>query len=266
MVWLRGPTSMVQFLKKSWRPSLGVNQMWMRRMIMHQEVTMLILYIYIYARQGQLWKKKEKKSLSILLSSSSLHQKKSSKFYYNCISLPSALAFLLPQHLICMSHRKTRWTISVDNVALKIFFWGPQTPWSLWQFFSPWYKTEVDPRRVQQPIIDFTGSWDGSLVHGVNNPWEVVTEPSSIYIDLITSRNYGYHKFSLYNFLLIVRNKYQTRDKWASYYGRRIIVDCNLTSNGTKGHFTLKLQGPWPMIYKWCDCLRNQRRFKFALH
>ena len=30
--------------------------------------------------------------------------------------------------------------------------------------------TKVVPWRVQQPITDFTGSWDDFMVHGVNNP------------------------------------------------------------------------------------------------
>ena len=34
------------------------------------------------------------------------------------------------EHLFCLSHHGTQWTMLVDNIV-----WGPQTPWSLWHLF-----------------------------------------------------------------------------------------------------------------------------------
>ena len=31
---------------------------------------------------------------------------------------------LVPEHLFCLSHRKTRWTMSLDNLCLKIWLLG----------------------------------------------------------------------------------------------------------------------------------------------
>ena len=44
--------------------------------------------------------------------------------YYKNIYLPWALAFFLPEHLFCLSHRKTRWTMSMDSVSIKICLLG----------------------------------------------------------------------------------------------------------------------------------------------
>ena len=67
-------------------------------------------------------------SLTILLSSLvfifGTLKKITLKFYYNNISLPWAPAFFLLEHLFCLSHRKTRWTMSLDNVGLKICLLG----------------------------------------------------------------------------------------------------------------------------------------------
>ena len=57
------------------------------------------------------------------------------KPYYNIISLPWALPFLL-EHLFCHSHRKTRWTMWVDNVDLEIYLLGTSNSMVTLTFFS----------------------------------------------------------------------------------------------------------------------------------
>ena len=84
---------------------------------------------------------KKKSSLTILLSSlafifSSPPQINPLIFYYNNISLPWALAFFLPEHLSCLSHHQTRWTMSVDNVDLKICLLGTSNFMIALTFFS----------------------------------------------------------------------------------------------------------------------------------
>ena len=76
MVWLHGPTSMIHFTKPL-GPSLSVNQIWTKRMTMHQKVNVLIFIIH--AQKGQFGSPPQKKSLTgLLLSSTSLPQKHNS--------------------------------------------------------------------------------------------------------------------------------------------------------------------------------------------
>jgi len=118
-------------------PSLGVNRMWIKRNDHVPKVNVLI-FLNICSK-GHFWKKNKKSSLIILLSSLVFiffsQQKKSLNFYFNNISLPWTLAFILLKHLFCFSHRKTYWIMSMDYVGLKYVFWRPQSPWSLWRFF-----------------------------------------------------------------------------------------------------------------------------------
>ena len=73
-------------------------------------------------------------------------------------SLSWVLVFLLLELIfLCLSHRKTWWT------ALTYFFWRPRTPCSLAFFLGVNWS---GPGRVQHPITDFTGPWDGFMVHG----------------------------------------------------------------------------------------------------
>ena len=74
----------------------------------------------------------KKSCLTILLSSSSLPKK---KFHYKYIiatflyhALPPCL--ILFEHLFGLSHRKTCWTMSMDNVGLKICLLGASN--SIW--------------------------------------------------------------------------------------------------------------------------------------
>ena len=63
-------------------------------------------------------------SLKILLSSLVFiffsPKKISLKLNYNNISPPMDIAPYLLEHLSCLSHYKTRWTMSVNNASLKI--------------------------------------------------------------------------------------------------------------------------------------------------
>ena len=104
---------------------------------MHHKVNMLILLI-IYPNRAIL---RRGKNLIILLSflvfmfSSPI--KKIMKNYYNNISLPWVLAFVLPEQLFCLSHHKTRWTMLVDNVSLEICLLGTSNS-MVTLTFCPW--------------------------------------------------------------------------------------------------------------------------------
>ena len=54
-------------------------------------------------------------------------QKNSLQIYDNIISMPWALAFFLLEHLFCLSHYKTRWSMSVNYVGIKICLLGTST-------------------------------------------------------------------------------------------------------------------------------------------
>ena len=75
----------------------------------------------------------------------------------------------LPKHLFCLSHRKTHWTMLMNNACLKICLLGTSNSMVTLTIFLD--ETEVVPKRVQQPIRDFTRPWDDFMVHGVNNPY-----------------------------------------------------------------------------------------------
>jgi hypothetical protein len=80
-----------------------------------------------------------------------LFQKKYSlKFHYINIYLSWALAFFLLEHLFCLSHNKTHWTMSVD-----------QCPRSLWAY-------SVKIRVIL--ITYFTRPWEDFMVLYVNTP------------------------------------------------------------------------------------------------
>ena len=93
----------------------------------------------------------------------------------------------LPEHLFCLSHHKTRWTMSVDNVGLKIGFLGDLELHDHSNIFflgvnRSGLKTNsiANQRlyrtlgRVEQPITTFTGPWDEFMIHGVNNPFRFI--------------------------------------------------------------------------------------------
>ena len=76
--------------------------------------------------------------------------------------------FLL-EHLFCLSHRETRWIMSVDNVGLKICLMGTSNsmitltclPWCKLMWFG-------DEFNIQSQVLQGLGTT--SWVHGVNNP------------------------------------------------------------------------------------------------
>ena len=75
----------------------------------------------------------------------------------------------LPEHLFYFSQHKTCWTMLVDNVGHKMCLLGTSNSMVTLTIFSLVY-IKVVPGWVQQPITYFTGPWDNSMVHGVNNP------------------------------------------------------------------------------------------------
>jgi hypothetical protein len=81
-------------------------------------------------------------SLTILLSSSSRHPTPQKIIYIYNICLPHAFAFLKLEHLFCLSHHKTRWTILVNNVGLKICLLGTLNSMVTVTFF-PWCKPKL---------------------------------------------------------------------------------------------------------------------------
>jgi hypothetical protein len=104
-------------------PSLGVNKMWIKRND-HAPKSECVDYSNICPKKAVLEKIKIKFDHSLV--SSWLHllfpasrRRSSLKNYYNNISLPWALAFSLRKHLFCLSHCKTRWTMSVNNVGFE---------------------------------------------------------------------------------------------------------------------------------------------------
>ena len=113
-------------------------------------------------------------SLTILLSSLVFHfsspKKNSLEIYYDNFSMPcmGPCLFLL-ENLFCLSHRKTHWTMFVDNVGLRICLLGTLNSMVTLTNFSL-VSNEVVLGRVQQPIIDFTRPWNNFLVHGVKKP------------------------------------------------------------------------------------------------
>ena len=77
------------------------------------------------------------------------------------------LPFLL-EHLFCLSHRKTCWTMSVNNVRLQICLLRSSNS-MITLSFCPWCKLKWVPGwLLQHPITNFTGPWDDFMVHGVN--------------------------------------------------------------------------------------------------
>ena len=76
--------------------------------------------------------------------------------------------FLL-EHLFCLSHHKTCWTMSVDNVGLKICLLGISNSMVTLTYFALLY-TEVVLGQIQQSITNFIEPWEDFIIHGVNNP------------------------------------------------------------------------------------------------
>ena len=133
------------------RSSLRVNWMWIKR----------------NDHDGKKLKNQVWPFSCLYLSSSSLPQKKSLRNHYNNISLSWALFFFFfkPKHLFCRSHCITCWTVSVDNIGLKIFLLGASNFMVTWHF-SPWCKPKWcrDKFNNQSQILHGLGMASWSMV------------------------------------------------------------------------------------------------------
>ena len=101
-------------------------------------------------------------------------KRKSSKTYHTNIFLPLSPGLFLLEHLSCLSHCKTCWTMSLDNVGLKICLLGTSHSTVTLTFF-PWSKPKRswDEFNNQSQILQ--DPWDDFMVHRVNIPLVWVT-------------------------------------------------------------------------------------------
>ena len=135
---MHGLISLKNQFTKPLGPSLGVNQMWNKRNDHAPKVNVLIFLIYMLKKCSskiiQVWP-----FSCLLLSSSSLPQ----ITFHQKIIITSFLytgpCLFLLEHLFCLSHRKTCWTMSMDNVGLKICLFGDLELHGHLSFF-PWCK------------------------------------------------------------------------------------------------------------------------------
>ena len=76
--------------------------------------------------------------------------------------------YFLPQHLFCLSHCKTHWTMLMDDLGLVICLWGILNSMVTLTFF-PWCKPKwsQDKFNNQPQILLGLGT---THVRGVNNP------------------------------------------------------------------------------------------------
>ena len=109
-------------------------------------------------------------------------KKNHSKFIGRAFLCHGPLPFSSRDHLFCLSHHKTRWTMLVDYVGLKICLLGTSTYMVTLTFISlgvnqgrPGTSSTTNQhscmafRQVQQPINTLTWPWDDFIVHDVNN-------------------------------------------------------------------------------------------------
>jgi hypothetical protein len=103
---------------------------------MHQKVNMLI-FLKRMPKKG-IFKNNSSLKVGHSLVFSCLHllfpKKNSLKSYYNIIFLPWALEFL-SEHLFGLSKHKPRWTMSMDDIGLKIHFLGTSNSMITLMFF-----------------------------------------------------------------------------------------------------------------------------------
>ena len=109
----------------------------------------------------------KKSILTTLLSSSSLLPKQISlkKVILHHFSAMGPCLFLL-EHLLCLSHRKTRWTMSVDNVGVKICIFGDFKLHGHSNTIFPWCKLKCfwDVLNIQSNILHGLGTTSWSMV------------------------------------------------------------------------------------------------------
>ena len=100
----------------------------------------------------------------LLLSLSSLPQASIEFLFITTFLCRGPLLFLL-EHLFCLSHRKTRWTMLVDNVGLKLCLLGTLNSMIILTF-SPWcnLKWSRDVFNDQLEIVHGLGMTSWSMV------------------------------------------------------------------------------------------------------
>jgi len=170
MVWLHGPASIVRFffkkktIYKAFGPLTRCNQDVDQEGWPCTKKWMWWFFLNIWPRRAVL-KENLKLDHSLVFIFFSPKKKTYKKHCYNNISLPWAPTFFY-KNTFCLSHCKTRWTMSVDNVGLKTFFGGPLIPRLLWLFF-PWCKPKWSWNDLNNQSHIFTRPWDDFIVHDV---------------------------------------------------------------------------------------------------
>jgi predicted metal-binding membrane protein len=141
---------------------------------MHQKMNVLIFFC-MYVQKGQfLIKVKFDHSLvfsclHLLLSSSSLRPKKKSSFtilfIITTFCTMGPCLFLL-EHLSCLSHCKTCWTISMDNVGFLNTSFGDLELHGRSCIISPWCKPKWshDKFNSQSHIVHGLGTTSWSIM------------------------------------------------------------------------------------------------------
>ena len=133
----------------------------------------VLIFLTLRSKKAVLGKREKRgKSLTILLSSlvfifSSPWKIHETFIITSFLCLPWAPAFFYQSTSFAPPHRKTHWTMSVNNVGLKICLLGCLKLHGHPNMFSLIWS-EVVMGQVQQPITNFTGPWDDFTVHGCN--------------------------------------------------------------------------------------------------
>jgi hypothetical protein len=169
---------MVQFpledrFTKLLSPSLGVNRMWIKRNDCAPKKWNLLNFFQYMSEKGIFWRiKTQVWSFSRPILS----------FLHLLFPHTKFIKTISQQHILAMGpcpffYPSTSFVSPTTNMldrvnwlmhAFKYGFGGPRTPWSLSHLKKK--KSLVDLERVEQPITDFTRSWDDFKVPGVNNP------------------------------------------------------------------------------------------------
>ena len=107
---------------------VGVNIMWTKSND-HAPKSGCAEFLLTYVQKGQFWKNNSSSivllsPLVFIFSSHPPPKKTHEKLIIIAFLCHVALFFYLPRHLFCLSHRKTRSTMSVDNVGLKRLSFG----------------------------------------------------------------------------------------------------------------------------------------------
>ena len=142
--------------------SLGVNRMWTKRNDCAPKSECVDFYNICPKRVFLDFFPSSTILLSSLVFSFFTSTKNPLKSHYKNISLPWAIAFFLLKHLFCLSHRKTHWIMSVDNVGLKICILGTSNSMVTLIFF-PWCKLKWSRNELnnQSQILQGLGRLHG---------------------------------------------------------------------------------------------------------